>query len=819
MGVLPLQFADKDALLFYQFLLSNAGGAVPAQNIKLLINEEATAGGIMTRGISWLQNTVQPKPGDRVYFYFAGHGDAIDAAEAYLLAYDAQPGGDKNNYSVSGTINIQVLKNRIRKLTQNGVEVIFIVDACRTADIPGGSEGLKGNYQSIMENPSGDIMLLSASPNEVSFENRSCGNGHGLFTWELINGLAGDADQDQDQKVSLFEIENHVKSKVRNASKKLGGLQNPVICCSHQTETILSSTDPVWLQSVQQQLPQGAEAFAHQLAQARGGNDLFQFINDDIKKAYFDVKKYCNLQSQTGYDIADSIYHVVATKYKKEDYEIITQYYTGELLNECQRALNSEITAENVSENFDECNYYETHVHYFERIFWMMPSLKDDPELKFRLSLLEAKSLFDPSKKMRYGVDDIGNFIEFKKNGELVKEYSGETVRQLKKNILDHSPKNISSAVANYIIYELYDVADGITSLPKDSTMLFLQQAHYLAPNWKLPYPLIIKSFKELNHDSLAISKLNFYSTLIPLDADNCFFLAWLYEGLDIDKSIHYAKKTIDLDNEGYREIQLYGKVALLYKEKKNIDSTLYYLSLAFVKDSSNTYNHWPKEFPTKLLFESNQVEKIIQHFLKDYSKTDRIMLLAFSSLLSQSKTISQKVKNNLNQLVSSLSPTRLLAYYRWLSKFYLDLSNLDQAEYFIQKAYILDDQDFWTIQSYRDLCLQTKNFTKAQTLNEKLISLDASNVRHFITRCDILINLNEDKKLILSELEKTTQMAGNRASFLFKIGNLYLQCGSVSFGTEILKKASFLGFNPTNDDYDALEISNPVSPLYFTCP
>lgn len=47
----PLQFADKDALLFYDFLRSPAGGELPPQNIKLLLNEEATAGGIMTRGI------------------------------------------------------------------------------------------------------------------------------------------------------------------------------------------------------------------------------------------------------------------------------------------------------------------------------------------------------------------------------------------------------------------------------------------------------------------------------------------------------------------------------------------------------------------------------------------------------------------------------------------------------------------------------------------------------------------------------------------------------------------------------------------------
>ncbi|MEN9333914.1 MAG: hypothetical protein RLY35_1094, partial [Bacteroidota bacterium] len=65
--VKPLNFAEEDALLFFEFLRSNAGGKVPENHIKLLLNEQATHANV-TAGLAWLNNSLgaQPKPGDRV---------------------------------------------------------------------------------------------------------------------------------------------------------------------------------------------------------------------------------------------------------------------------------------------------------------------------------------------------------------------------------------------------------------------------------------------------------------------------------------------------------------------------------------------------------------------------------------------------------------------------------------------------------------------------------------------------------------------------------------------------------------------------------
>lgn len=76
-----------------------------------------------------------------MFIYLAGHGDAIDEDQFFYLTYDCNPAGDKNNYLVGGAVQLYNLKLKIQKETGKGVEVFFIMDACRSNELPGGSEG------------------------------------------------------------------------------------------------------------------------------------------------------------------------------------------------------------------------------------------------------------------------------------------------------------------------------------------------------------------------------------------------------------------------------------------------------------------------------------------------------------------------------------------------------------------------------------------------------------------------------------------------------------------------------------------------------
>ncbi|MBL0335301.1 MAG: caspase family protein [Chitinophagaceae bacterium] len=110
--VRPLTYADKDAELFRDYLKSPGGGSVKNENIFCLLNEDANNANFWSKGFQWLKSK-QLRRGDRLFIYLAGHGDAIDEDQFFFLGYDCNPMGDKNNYLVSGAIQLFNLKRKL----------------------------------------------------------------------------------------------------------------------------------------------------------------------------------------------------------------------------------------------------------------------------------------------------------------------------------------------------------------------------------------------------------------------------------------------------------------------------------------------------------------------------------------------------------------------------------------------------------------------------------------------------------------------------------------------------------------------------------
>lgn len=232
--VRPLSYADQDARLFKEFLKSKSGGSVKEENIMMILNEEAKAS-TYPQIRRWILDK-KAQAGDRVYFYLAGHGDAIDADEYFFLLSDCNPAGDKNNYvgGMASVLPMYSIKALIHNnLIKKDVQVIMIWDACRTNELPGGADGMKIAQQGIAEKSSGELIMLSASAGETALENRSYAHGHGLFTYYLIDGLSGAADLkanggNNDGKVDMRELDTWVKQQVRrDANDNFKSEQNP----------------------------------------------------------------------------------------------------------------------------------------------------------------------------------------------------------------------------------------------------------------------------------------------------------------------------------------------------------------------------------------------------------------------------------------------------------------------------------------------------------------------------------------------------------------------------------------------------------------
>lgn len=215
-----LEYADKDAIAFYEYLLSTG---VDSAKITLLINEKARCSDILLNSYQLCVETV--KAGDKLHFYFSGHGDVeskVISNLGYLLPYDAP----SRIYSISA-IDMRTIQDYMSTASAKGVEVVFITDACRSGNLAGGVDGLKNIQNVLKEKWKDEIKILSCQPGEISIEGKQWGQGRGLFSYELIRGLSGFSDKNKDGQISLYELQLYLAERVHEQASPVP--QNPMV--------------------------------------------------------------------------------------------------------------------------------------------------------------------------------------------------------------------------------------------------------------------------------------------------------------------------------------------------------------------------------------------------------------------------------------------------------------------------------------------------------------------------------------------------------------------------------------------------------------
>lgn len=206
-----LRFTDDDAYRMYAFLKSPEGGALPDENIRILIDEEATKSKILYN----LQETfTKAGPNDLVLLYFSGHG----LPGSFLPSdYDG--------------FNNRIFHDEIKDIleTSPAKYKLCIADACHS----GGLLAMKGAaannallkyYEALAQSSPGSALILSSKSSETSLE--SSGLRQGVFSHFLIRGLKGEADTNKDQIVSVQELFDFTYHNVRTYT---GSRQSPVM--------------------------------------------------------------------------------------------------------------------------------------------------------------------------------------------------------------------------------------------------------------------------------------------------------------------------------------------------------------------------------------------------------------------------------------------------------------------------------------------------------------------------------------------------------------------------------------------------------------
>ncbi len=106
-------------------------------------------------------------------------------------------------------------------------DIIVITDACHSAGVGGqaalrdvGLNQINQRFLQQLEAATGGIAVFTASEaNQFSEEGEEWGGGHGVFTWTMLEALRGKADEDGDRIVTLGEMMEYVRDRVRRATR------------------------------------------------------------------------------------------------------------------------------------------------------------------------------------------------------------------------------------------------------------------------------------------------------------------------------------------------------------------------------------------------------------------------------------------------------------------------------------------------------------------------------------------------------------------------------------------------------------------------
>ncbi|HUS00462.1 MAG TPA: caspase family protein, partial [Chitinophagaceae bacterium] len=253
-----LQFADRDAQVFADFLRSKAGGMLPEENIQLLINEKATSSAIYD-AIYWLKTTC--KKDDLVFFYFSGHGDVENLTmykNGFLICYDTPP----NNY-VNLSLSVDYLNDIANTLSaETMANIVLITDACHSGKLAGSKH--KGNLlvgkqlRAVKDaEKNKEIRIASCDADQLSNEMEDWGGGRGVFSYYLINGLKGLADKEKDGIITLDEIKKYLDNSLAKdpVLKRENIKQTPVL--NGKETFVLAKVDQSEMRAAEQEVAAG----------------------------------------------------------------------------------------------------------------------------------------------------------------------------------------------------------------------------------------------------------------------------------------------------------------------------------------------------------------------------------------------------------------------------------------------------------------------------------------------------------------------------------------------------------------------------------
>ncbi len=214
-------YSNDDARVFAEY--ANKVLGVKQQNIKVLIDDEADNIEIYRAFQNWLPIKVKKNKTD-VYVFYSGHGlPSDDGNSLYLL-----PHGADRDFISKTAINQSEIITALQATQPNSVTMF--IDSCysglaRTGDALLASARpitLKANAQVF---PSEFTVITASQDNQISSSSSEL--KHGIFSYYLMKGMEGDADENKDGKITIGEMQAYLADMVPKQAMTMNRKQMP----------------------------------------------------------------------------------------------------------------------------------------------------------------------------------------------------------------------------------------------------------------------------------------------------------------------------------------------------------------------------------------------------------------------------------------------------------------------------------------------------------------------------------------------------------------------------------------------------------------
>jgi hypothetical protein len=220
---LDAKYANRDAKAFRTYATRALG--IKPSNIKMLIDDKATRSQALKAFKLWLPK-IAGKGGKDIHIFFAGHGLASDNGEdLYILPQD----GESSLLEDTAISRVELI-SLINKVNPRSVTMFF--DTCYSGQTRD-ERMLVASLRPIrivadeQEKPDNFTIFTASNYDQTSGSIEEA--QHGMFSYYLMKGLEGKADENDDRKITNGELITYLKDNVSQEAFMQNREQDPML--------------------------------------------------------------------------------------------------------------------------------------------------------------------------------------------------------------------------------------------------------------------------------------------------------------------------------------------------------------------------------------------------------------------------------------------------------------------------------------------------------------------------------------------------------------------------------------------------------------